>query len=298
MLTRTPWVSRQNRNTARMESATPSRTGPPRQGIAETKLHSPNSKIRTEPSLGGWTRVIVGAPKCAHYLVIANSLKAGKISTNLQPAFHIICKSSPKPDMPKTTRPCPFATFRPEYKQKPSDASPSIRETPSLRNAAAGRRQTFTTEKPYGLLTSQATTPRRSRESPLIHPPVRVVKPACCCFPLGDTRTYTTIIQLSPPMDAPKAEIDAMRQMVTGQAQALDNIGHTIRLQIASVYATGSDWTSVPLNRTFTVKRKKPSKHRLQKLHPAILLRTSIRRKVKNNHTQRRHPRPTARLCQ
>ena len=55
-------------------------------------------------------------------------------------------------------------------------------------------------------------------------------------------------------MDAPKSEIDAMRQWVIVQAQASDDFGVcNPDYIVAAVMLTGSDWTSVPVAQNVTV---------------------------------------------
>lgn len=55
-------------------------------------------------------------------------------------------------------------------------------------------------------------------------------------------------------MDAPKSEIDAMRQWITVRAQAIDNLGaYNTDYVIAAVMLTGSDWTSVPVEESVSV---------------------------------------------
>lgn len=69
------------------------------------------------------------------------------------------------------------------------------------------------------------------------------------CFPsVDDVRGYATIIQAFAAMGASRATIDAMRQWITVQAQATDDLGaYNPDYIIASVMLTGSDWTTAPL---------------------------------------------------
>lgn len=69
------------------------------------------------------------------------------------------------------------------------------------------------------------------------------------CFPsVDDIRGYATIIQAYAEMGAPRATLDALRQWITVQAQANDDLGaYNPDYVIASVLLTGSDWTSAPL---------------------------------------------------
>lgn len=75
------------------------------------------------------------------------------------------------------------------------------------------------------------------------------------CFPnVGDMRSYATILQAYAAMDAPATEIDAMRQWVTVQAQALDDLAAVNPDYIvAAMLLTGSDWTSVPVSQSVSV---------------------------------------------
>lgn len=78
------------------------------------------------------------------------------------------------------------------------------------------------------------------------------------CFPnVTDIRGYATIIQAYAAMDAPASELDALRQWITVQAQALDDLGaYNPDYIIAAVMLTGSDWTSVPVSQSVTVNGK------------------------------------------
>ena len=75
------------------------------------------------------------------------------------------------------------------------------------------------------------------------------------CFPsVTDIRTYATVIQAFAAMGASKHELDAMRQWITVQAQASDNLGaDNPDYVIAAVMLTGSDWTSAPDDSCVTV---------------------------------------------
>lgn len=78
------------------------------------------------------------------------------------------------------------------------------------------------------------------------------------CFPnVTDIRGYATIIQAYAAMNAPASELDALRQWITVQAQALDDLGaYNPDYIIAAVMLTGSDWTSVPVSQSVTVNGK------------------------------------------
>ena len=83
-----------------------------------------------------------------------------------------------------------------------------------------------------------------------------VVKPGMgMCFPnVDDIRTYASVIQAFAAMDAPKDEIDAMRQWITVRAQAIDNLGaYNPDYVVAAVMLTGSVWTDVPVSQNVTV---------------------------------------------
>lgn len=68
------------------------------------------------------------------------------------------------------------------------------------------------------------------------------------CFPsVDDIRCYATIIQAFAAMDAPRNELDAMRQWITVQAQVSDNLGaYNPDYIIAAVMLTGTNWTVAP----------------------------------------------------
>ncbi len=86
-----------------------------------------------------------------------------------------------------------------------------------------------------------------------------VVKPGMgLCFPnVTDMRGYATIIQAYAAMKAPAERIDAMRQWVIVQAQAMDDLGaFNPDYIIAAVLMTGSDWTSVQVKDLVTVDGK------------------------------------------
>lgn len=67
-------------------------------------------------------------------------------------------------------------------------------------------------------------------------------------FPsVNSIRDYYALIRAYVAMEAPRADLDAMRQWVTLQAQATDDLGAgNPDALISSVLLTGSDWTAAP----------------------------------------------------
>ncbi len=264
MLDQTPWVQAAKSNTARMEAlATLLEPGRSSQAIADTKAAL--AKFQNADggfAWGGWSKEssVWSTEVVLTTLGIANSLgMLGKdFDEMLQPAFTYLQKQAAKPDMPKTDSDLALiATFFPEYKQT-VDGSRIIRNT--VAETARSWKADNITTKAYDVLIL-AGNGRRAEAAKVLES-IRqfgVVQPGMgLCFPnVGDTRTYATIIQAFAAMDAPKAEIDAMRQWVTVQAQALDNIGaYNPDYIIASVMLTGSDWASVPVKQNVTVNGK------------------------------------------
>ncbi|MCH5221631.1 MAG: hypothetical protein J1F05_04795 [Muribaculaceae bacterium] len=69
-----------------------------------------------------------------------------------------------------------------------------------------------------------------------------------------DNRGYATIIHAYATMGASDAEIDAMRQWIIIQAQALDDLGaYNPDYVIAAVLLTGSNWTPVPVTQSVKI---------------------------------------------
>lgn len=75
------------------------------------------------------------------------------------------------------------------------------------------------------------------------------------CFPsVNDVRVYATVIQAFAAMDAPRGEIDAMRQWIVVRAQATDNLGaYNPDYVIAGVMLTGTDWTTAEAGASVSV---------------------------------------------
>lgn len=74
-------------------------------------------------------------------------------------------------------------------------------------------------------------------------------------FPsVTDIRAYATIIQAYATMNAPKNEIDALRQWVIIRAQATDDLGTwNPDYVIAAILFTGNVWTDVPVDNNVTI---------------------------------------------
>lgn len=122
--------------------------------------------------------------------------------------------------------------------------------TRTVAKVAADWRRCGTTEKAYSVLILKANG-KGSVASRIVESLMQfgVVRPGQgMCFPsVDDIRSYATIIQAFAEMGAPRATLDAMRQWVTLQAQAADDLGaYNPDYVIAAVMLTGSDWTTAP----------------------------------------------------
>lgn len=261
LLDQTPWVQTAKSNTARME-ALASLLEPGQSAKAIADARTALAKFQNADGgfcWGGWSHEssVWSTEIVLTTLGIANSL--GMLGSDydslLEPAFEYLQKEAAKPRMPETDEDLALiATFFPGYKQTVG-GSRIIRNTVAA--IARNWKSDNTTAKAYDVLIL-AGNGRRAEAAKVLES-IRqfgVVRPGMgLCFPnVSDTRSYATIIQAFAKMDASKTEIDAMRQWLTVQAQALDDIGaYNPDYIIAAVMMTGSDWTSVPVAQNVTV---------------------------------------------
>lgn len=142
---------------------------------------------------------------------------------------------------------------------------------PSLKPSAKGRalidrtvddlaktwRAGSVVDKAYAILIFKAN--KRADEAAAVLESIRqfgVERPGMgMCFPsVNDMRAYATIVQAFAAMNAPRAEIDAMRQWVIVQAQASDDVAAlNPDYLIAAMLSTGSVWTTIPVAQCVTV---------------------------------------------
>lgn len=156
-----------------------------------------------------------------------------------------------KRDMPDGGSDEEFAmicTLWPEF--TPSSFGRQILDT-TLDNVARNWRQSSTYGKAIDILLLSGNG--RATEATKVYESLRqhgVVRPGQgLCFPtVDDIRCYATIIRAYKAMGASQADMDAMRQWITIQAQSHDDLGaYNPDYVIAAVMLTGSDWTSAPL---------------------------------------------------
>lgn len=188
---------------------------------------------------------------------IARSLgiDLSKYDKMLEDAFSYLQKQATQPKRPDTDITLTLiAAYFPEYKLTPAAAQLVHR---TVVQVASGWRSHNTTAKAYDVMILAANG--RKTEATKVLESIRqysVRKPGMgLTFPnITDMRSYATIIQAYAAMDAPRSEIDALRQWVIVQAQALDDLGaYNPDYIIASVLLTGSDWISVPVQQSVTV---------------------------------------------
>lgn len=173
----------------------------------------------------------------------------------LRKAYTYLQAQATQPKCPATDRGLTLiASYFPDYSLSVA-ASKIVRAT--VADIAANWKKDGTTAKAYDIIILKANG--RAAQAADILASVRqfaVEKPGMgLCFPnVGDMRSYATILQAYAAMDAPATEIDAMRQWVTVQAQALDDLAAVNPDYIvAAMLLTGSDWTSVPVSQSVSV---------------------------------------------
>ncbi len=193
-------------------------------------------------------------------LGIAHSLgiPVASVDAMARKAFAYLQAEACKPKRPATDRSLALvAAYFPDFRQSVA-ASKIVRAT--VADIAANWKKDATIDKAYDIIILKANA--RPAEAATVLESVRqfaVDKPGTgLCFPnVSDMRSYATILQAYTLMGAPKAEIDAMRQWVTVQAQALDDLGAVNPDYIvAAMLFTGSDWTSVPAQQSVSIDGK------------------------------------------
>lgn len=192
-------------------------------------------------------------------LGIANSLgmlpQSEQISGMVDAAFGYLQKEAAKPGRSLTNDDLALISALLPQAKLTVEGSAIVRRT--VARIVSGWRKDGTVGKAYDILILKANG--RKAVAAQILESIRqhsVVKPGMgMCFPnVDDIRTYASVIQAFAAMDAPKAEIDAMRQWITVRAQAIDNLGaYNPDYVIAAVMLTGSVWTDVPVSQSVTV---------------------------------------------
>ncbi len=261
VLNQTPWVQTAASQTARMKALadllSPENTtaGIARFKAALSKLQNQDGGFRWGP----WSdrSSYWATEKVLTTLGIARSLGMldDSFDQMLTRAFDYLQAEIVKPQTPKTDFGLTLiSTFFPKFRLTP-EVDGIVRRT--VGDVAAGWKKYGTLDKAYSILIL-AGNGRRAEASSVLES-IRqygVVKPGMgLCFPsMTDVRGYATVIQAYAVMDAPKTEIDAMRQWVIVRAQATDDLGaYNPDYIIAAVLLTGSDWTSVPVGQSVTV---------------------------------------------
>lgn len=261
VLNQTPWVQTAASQTARMKALadllSPENTtaGIARFKAALSKLQNQDGGFRWGP----WSdrSSYWATEKVLTTLGIARSLGMldNSFDQMLTRAFDYLQAEIVKPQTPKTDFGLTLiSTFFPNFRLTP-EVDGIVRRT--VGDVAAGWKKYGTLDKAYSILIL-AGNGRRAEASSVLES-IRqygVVKPGMgLCFPsMTDVRGYATVIQAYAVMDAPKTEIDAMRQWVIVRAQATDDLGaYNPDYIIAAVLLTGSDWTSVPVGQSVTV---------------------------------------------
>lgn len=261
MLDQTPWVQAAQSQTARM-TALADLLAPEKADKAIAEGKAALAKFQNADggfAWGSWSNEPSRwSTECVlTTLGIANSLGmlGSDFDSMLQRAFTWLQKEATKPSQPETDKDVALiATFFPSYK-KTVEGSNLIRRTVS--EVARDWRNDNSTGKAYDVLILNGNG--RSAEAGKVMNSIRqfAVNKAGMglCFPnVNDIRGYATIIQAYKAMNAPDAEIDALRQWVIVQAQATDDLGaHNPDYVIAAVLLTGSDWTSAPVSQNVTV---------------------------------------------
>ncbi len=192
-------------------------------------------------------------------LGIANSLgmlpQSEQISGMIDAAFGYLQKEAAKPGRSLTNDNLALISALLPQAKLTVEGSAIVRRT--VARIVSGWRKDGTVGKAYDILILKANG--RKAVAAQILESIRqhsVVKPGMgMCFPnVDDIRTYASVIQAFAAMDAPKAEIDAMRQWITVRAQAIDNLGaYNPDYVVAAVMLTGSVWTDVPVSQNVTV---------------------------------------------
>lgn len=261
MLEQTPWVQAANSNSERMAMLA-SLLDPDAADKAIEKCRGQLSKLQNSDGgfrWGSWSdeSSVWTTENVLITLGIARSLNMlGKdYDAMLTRAFTYLQKEAAKPNRPATDNELALvAAYFPSYPQT-VEGQRIIRRT--VAEIATGWKGAGTVAKAFDTFILNANGRRAEAEKVMAS--IRqfaVEKPGMgLCFPnVSDMRGYATIIQAYAAMNASRSEIDALRQYVIVQAQALDDIGAcNPDYIVASVLLTGTDWTSVPVSQNVTV---------------------------------------------
>lgn len=261
MLDQTPWVQAAKSNSSRMAMLA-SLLDPAVASAAVEKYMNKLAKLQNGDGGFRWGSWSVESSEWTtrNVLVtlgIARSL--GMLTDKFDPmlcnAFTYLQVQAAKPDRPVTDDQLALiAAYFPAYPRTVAGQE-IIRRTVAA--TAANWKNGNTVDKAYDTFILNANG--RKAEAAKVMASIRqfaVAKPGMgLCFPnVNDMRGYATIIQAYSAMDASTEEIDALRQYVIVQAQALDDIGAgNPDYIVASVLMTGSDWTSVPVAQNVAV---------------------------------------------
>lgn len=264
MLDSTPWVQAAASQTQRMEMLTslldPEANAKAIGDLTEAlvKMQMPDGGFKW----GGWASEssLWSTESVLMTLGIARSLGMldESFNTALSKAFAYLQSTLSAMKGVKTDHELALiASFFPEFKQTVG-GSAIIRNT--VAEVARNWKKDNTGAKAYDVLILKANG--RKVEAEAVLASIRqfgVAKPGQgVCFPnVSDIRSYATIIQAYAAMGASAAELDALRQWVIVQAQALDDLGAwNPDYVIAAVMLTGSDWTSVSVAEAVAVNGK------------------------------------------
>ncbi len=264
MLDQTPWVQASKSQTQRMEMLA-SLLDPEASKKAVADLSEALQKLQQPDggyAWGSWSNE--SSVWCTENVLITLGIARSlgmlddSFDTPLSAAFSYLQKELASIKGIKTdTELALIASFFPGFKQ-------TVAGSGIIRNTVAGIARNWkkdnTVDKAYDVLILNANG--RKAEAQAVLASIRqfaVAKPGQgLCFPnVSDIRGYATVIQAYATMGASAAELDALRQWVIVQAQALDDLGAwNPDYVIAAVLLTGSDWTSVPVENAVTINGK------------------------------------------
>ena len=261
MLDQTPWVQAAQTNSERMAMLA-SLLDPEAASAAVAKCRAGLEKLQNSDGgfrWGSWSDESSewSTENVLITLGIARSLGMlpADFDLMLRKAFTYLQVQAAKPNRPDTDKGLALVTaYFPSYPQTVGGQG-IIRRT--VADIARSWKNGSVVDKAYSTFILSANG--RKAEAADIMASIRqfaVEKPGMgLCFPnVNDMRGYATVIQAYAAMNASAEEIDALRQYVIVQAQALDNIGAlNPDYIVASVLLTGSDWTSVPVSQHVTV---------------------------------------------
>lgn len=261
MLDQTPWVQAAKSNTERMQMLV-RLLDPDASALAISNCRSRLAKYQNSDGgfrWGSWAgeSSVWTTESVLVTLGIARSLGIlpADFDAMLDKAFAYLQREAAKPGMPDTDETLTLiSTYFPGF-HKTTVGELIIRRTVAA--VAKGWKDDGTVGKAYDTFILAANGRRLEAEK--VMQSIRqfaVEKPGMgLCFPnVNDMRGYATMIQAYHVMDAPRNEIDALRQYVIVQAQAMDDIGAcNPDYIVAAVLMTGSGWTSTPVKQNVTV---------------------------------------------